>query len=80
MSAPIPFNRPCLAGRELEYIAEAIASGHSASGGPFTERAATMLRDLHGAADVLLTTSCTDALEMASMLVGLVEGLDPRLV
>jgi dTDP-4-amino-4,6-dideoxygalactose transaminase len=74
MSAPIPFNRPCLAGRELEYIAEAIASGHSASGGPFTERAATMLRDLHGAADVLLTTSCTDALEMASMLVGIEPG------
>lgn len=74
MSAPIPFNRPCLVGPELEYIAEAIASGHSASGGPFTERATAILRELHGASDVLLTTSCTDALEMASMLVGIRPG------
>lgn len=70
MSHSIPFNRPCLAGNELEYIAEAVASGHSSSGGPFTRRAADRLRTLHGAEDVLLTTSCTDALEMAAMLVG----------
>ncbi len=71
---PIPFNRPCLAGRELEYIAEAIRHGHSASGGPFTARAVELLRAATGAADVLLTTSCTDALEMAAMLVGIQPG------
>jgi dTDP-4-amino-4,6-dideoxygalactose transaminase len=70
----IPFNRPCLVGNEVAYIAEAIASGHTASGGPFTERARSMLRDLHGAEDVLLTTSCTDALEMSAMLIGVGPG------
>ena len=74
MSAPIPFNRPCLVGNELAYMAEAVASGHSASGGPFTQRGVDMLRALHGADDVLLTTSCTDALEMAAMLVGIRPG------
>ena len=68
MPEPIPFNKPCLTGLELDYIGQAVANGHSASGGPFTERAAGMLRDIHDAADVLITTSCTDALEMSSML------------
>ena len=74
MSEPIPFNRPCLVGNELEYMAEAVASGHSASGGPFTRRAADILQHVHDADDVLLTTSCTDALEMTAMLVGIRPG------
>ncbi len=74
MSEPIPFNRPCLVGNELEYMAEAVASGHSASGGPFTRRAVDILQHVHDAHDVLLTTSCTDALEMTAMLVGIRPG------
>ena len=74
MTAPIPFNRPCLVGSELDYMAQAVASGHSASGGPFTRRAVDVLRDVHGADDVLLTTSCTDALEMSALLVGIRPG------
>ena len=74
MSAPIPFNRPCLVGNELAYMAEAVASGHSASGGPFTRRAVDILRAVHDADDVLLTTSCTDALEMSAMLLGIRPG------
>ncbi len=74
MSAPIPFNRPCLVGNELAYMAEAVASGHSASGGPFTRRAVQILRQVHDANDVLLTTSCTDALEMSAMLLGIRPG------
>jgi dTDP-4-amino-4,6-dideoxygalactose transaminase len=74
MTAPIPFNRPCLVGSELDYMAEAVASGHSASGGQFTRRAVDVLRTVHDAHDVLLTTSCTDALEMAAMLVGIRPG------
>jgi dTDP-4-amino-4,6-dideoxygalactose transaminase len=74
MTAPIPFNRPCLVGNELDYMAEAVASGHSASGGPFTRRAVDLLRRIHGAHDVLLTTSCTDALEMSALLVGIRPG------
>jgi dTDP-4-amino-4,6-dideoxygalactose transaminase len=74
MSAPIPFNRPCLVGNELDYMAEAVASGHSASGGPFTRRAVDILREVHDADDVLLTTSCTDALEMSAMLLDIRPG------
>lgn len=74
MTAAIPFNRPCLVGDELRYMADAITAGQSASGGPFTARARRLLRDLHDAADVLLTTSCTDALEMAAMLTGIGPG------
>jgi len=74
MSEPIPFNRPCLVGNELEYMAEAVASGHSASGGPFMRRAAGILQHVHDAHDVLLTTSCTDALEMTAMLIGIRPG------
>ena len=74
MPEPIPFNRPCLAGRELEYVATAVRSGHTSCGGPFTERAVEQLRTVTGARDVLLTTSCTDALEMTAMLSGIGPG------
>src|ERR1700751_1012692 len=64
----IPFNRPCLAGNEYKYIAEAIANGHASGDGPFTRRCHELLeRELH-APKVLLTTSCTHALEMAALL------------
>ncbi len=74
MLPPIPFNRPCLVGHELANIEQAIAFGHSASGGPFTKQVTDLLREWHGAADVLLTTSCTDALEMSAMLIGIEPG------
>jgi dTDP-4-amino-4,6-dideoxygalactose transaminase len=74
MVEPIPFNRPCLVGNELERINEAILNGHSATGGPFAKRCAAMLQEFHGAADVLMTTSCTDALEMSAMLIGVGPG------
>jgi dTDP-4-amino-4,6-dideoxygalactose transaminase len=73
MSAPImtyriPFNRPCLAGNEYKYIAEAIANGHASGDGPFTRKCHGLLERELGAARVLLTTSCTHALEMAALL------------
>lgn len=74
MVPAIPFNKPCLAGGELANISQAIESGHSSAKGPFTERASSFLRDMLGARDVLLTTSCTDALEMTAMLLGLAPG------
>jgi dTDP-4-amino-4,6-dideoxygalactose transaminase len=75
MSAPlIPFNRPSLAGRELEYIQDALRIGHSAGGGPYTRRCHDLLERLLGARKVLLTTSCTHALEMAGLLLGLEPG------
>lgn len=64
----IPFNRPCLAGNEYKYIAEAIANGHASGDGPFTRRCHELLEREFAAAKVLLTTSCTHALEMAALL------------
>ena len=68
---PIPFNHPYLSGREFEYMAKAIKNRYISSSGPFSKRAAELLGDAIGASDVLLTTSCTDALEMSAMLLDL---------
>jgi len=68
MSYRIPFNRPCLAGNEYKYIAEAIANGHASGDGPFTRKCHELLEKELGAPRVLLTTSCTHALEMAGLL------------
>ena len=64
----IRFNRPSLEGSELDYIADAVSGGHTASLGPYSERCADLLRERVGVEDVLMTTSCTDALEMTSLL------------
>jgi dTDP-4-amino-4,6-dideoxygalactose transaminase len=64
----IPFNRPCLVGNEYKYIAEAIANGHASGDGPFTERCHELLERELQVPKVLLTTSCTHALEMAAIL------------
>jgi len=70
MSETIRFNHPSIEGREMEYIRAAVEHGHTSSSGPFSARVVEVLRDAHpGAADVLLTTSCTDALEMTAMLI-----------
>jgi dTDP-4-amino-4,6-dideoxygalactose transaminase len=68
MSSLIPFNRPCLAGNEYRYIAEAIANGHASGDGPFTRRCHEILQQELQVPKVLLTTSCTHALEMAALL------------
>lgn len=65
---PIPFNKPCLTGREYEYVAEAVRNGQISGDGAFSRRAHALLERELGAARVLLTTSCTDALELASLL------------
>jgi dTDP-4-amino-4,6-dideoxygalactose transaminase len=70
----IPFNRPSLQGREIEYIRAAVEHGHTAAEGPFSARASSLLRDELDACDVLLTTSCTSALEMSALLLGIRPG------
>lgn len=70
----IPFNRPGLTGNELRYIADAITQGHAAGDGAFTRRCHAMLEETLGAARVLLTTSCTHALEMAALLLDIQPG------
>jgi dTDP-4-amino-4,6-dideoxygalactose transaminase len=64
----IPFNRAFLAGNELAYMAQAVANGHISGDGPFTRRCHAFLEGALGVPKVLLTTSCTHALEMAALL------------
>jgi len=64
----ITFNRPVIVGRELDYIREAVEAMHTAGDGPFTRRCAALLRDALGIPAVMLTPSCTDALEMCALL------------
>ena len=64
----IPFNRPYMSGRELEYIREAHSLGHLAGDGAFTRRCNAWLEKRTGAEKALLTHSCTAALEMAALL------------
>jgi dTDP-4-amino-4,6-dideoxygalactose transaminase len=67
-SSRIPFNRPAVAGRELQYIEQAVQSRHLSGDGPFTRRCTACLESLTGAARALLTHSGTAALEMAALL------------
>ena len=73
-SLSIPFNRPSLQGGEIEYMRAAVEQGHTSAEGPFTARAAGLLRDATEARDVLLTTSCTAALEMTALLLDVSPG------
>ena len=70
----IPFNRATVEGRELAYIQESIESGHTSTSGPFASRAGSLLQEETGAAGVLLTTSCTSALEMTALLLDIEPG------
>jgi dTDP-4-amino-4,6-dideoxygalactose transaminase len=70
----IPFNRAAVEGQELEYVQRAILGGSPASGGAFSARAAALLAELTGAKEVLLTTSCTSALELSALMLDLQPG------
>ena len=68
MSAKIPFNKPFIAGRELYYIAQAVTFGNLAGDGAFTQKCCRLLEQRFRIPQILLTPSCTAALEMAAML------------
>lgn len=70
----IAFNRASIEGRELDYIRQSLESGHTSSSGPFSAAASALLKAETGAAEVLLTTSCTAALEMSALLLDLQPG------
>lgn len=70
----IPFNKPYMTGRELDYIAQAHANGHLSGDGPFTKRCHTWLEHRIGCRKALLTHSCTGALEIAALLLDLQPG------
>ena len=71
---PVDFNRPTLVGREFEYMAEAIQNGHVSGDGAFTKKCHALLEHELGVCKVLLTTSCTHALEMAALLLNIHPG------
>jgi dTDP-4-amino-4,6-dideoxygalactose transaminase len=64
----IPFNRASFAGRELEYVRRAVEGGHISGDGPYTRRCEELLEEALEVDRVLLTTSCTHALEAAALL------------
>lgn len=64
----IPFNKPYLTGKETHYIYEAVNSGKLSGNGVFTQRCQAFFEQRYGFKKCLLTTSCTDALEMAAIL------------
>lgn len=72
--ASIPFNKPYFSGNELSYIREAVANGKISGDGLFTKKCHRFFEDRYGFQKCLLTTSCTDALEMAAMLIKIQPG------
>lgn len=70
----IPFNKPYLTGRELDYIRQAHEAHHLSGDGAFTKRCSEWLARATGCHQALLTHSCTGALEMAALLAGIGPG------
>lgn len=70
----IPFNKPFLSGNELTYIRQAVETGKISGNGIFTEKCHAFFEKRYGFNKCLLTTSCTDALEMAAILLDIKPG------
>ncbi len=74
MISMIPFNKPYLTGKEVHYIYQAVSSGKISGDGIFTKKCHRYFEDNFGFGKCLLTTSCTDALEMCALLLGIGPG------
>ena len=70
----ISFNRPTFVGKEFEYMQQALQNDHISGDGPFSKRSHDLLEQVLGVPKVLLTTSCTHALEMSALLLDLKDG------
>lgn len=70
----IPFNKPYMTGRETAYIHEAVESGKISGNGIFTKKCQVFFEEKYQFKKCLLTTSCTDALEMAAILADIQAG------
>ena len=70
----IPFHRPWIGVQELDYVTKAVTSGFIGSDGVYTRRCAEVLEARFGIAKVLMTASCTMALELAALLCELQPG------
>lgn len=74
VTRPIAFNRPTFTGKEFDYLELAFTCGHAAGDGRFTKQCNKLLESILGVPKVLLTTSCTHALEMAALLLNIQTG------
>lgn len=70
----IPFNKPYLTGKEMHYMYQAVYSGKISGNGIFTQKCQSYFEHRYGFKKVLLTTSCTDALEMCAILAEITPG------
>jgi dTDP-4-amino-4,6-dideoxygalactose transaminase len=70
----VPFNKPFLTGLELDYIAQTIRHAQTSGNGPFTRRCHQFFSEQYGFERCLLTSSCTDALEMSALLLDIQPG------
>ncbi len=70
----IPFNKPYLTGKETHYIYDAVSSGKISGNGKYTQKCQAFFESQYGFKKALLTTSCTDALEMCAMLANIEPG------
>lgn len=70
----IPFNKPYFTGNEDKYINDAVKRGHISGNGYYTKKCQKFFEKRYGFMKCLLTSSCTDALEMAAILLGIQPG------
>ncbi|HEV7231036.1 MAG TPA: dTDP-4-amino-4,6-dideoxygalactose transaminase [Bacteroidia bacterium] len=70
----IPFNKPYITGLEIKYIQEALMQGKLSGDGPFTRKCEKFFEETYGFRKTFLTTSCTDALELASLVADIMPG------
>ncbi|MDW8296387.1 MAG: dTDP-4-amino-4,6-dideoxygalactose transaminase [Raineya sp.] len=70
----VPFNKPYFTGKETEYIRQAVENEHISGDGLFTKKCHQFFQEKYGFPKCLLTTSCTDALEMCAILLNIQEG------
>jgi len=70
----IPFNQPSMVGNELEYLSQVLNSSRWCGDGAFTKKVDEFIQSEMGAKKALMTTSCTDALEMTALLMGIEPG------
>lgn len=70
----IPFNKPYLTGKEIVYIEDAVKKGKISGNGYYTQLCHRFFEEKYGFHKCLLTTSCTDALEMAAILINIQDG------
>lgn len=74
MTYPIPFNKPHLTGKEMHYMYDAVSTGKISGNGKYTKKCQDLFKENYRFGKCMLTTSCTDALEMAAILINIEPG------